>query len=158
MKTPVQDPLKLPVWIYLMTEILKNLSSFRSTFQTKKIVFDGLNPDRVMFNGNSFQTKKLYLLHNAYTWHYNVITNIKAAMAKKYMCNACDTLYDNTHKCDKACSLCTATPPCTKHQTKYIGSCNRWLISEKCFQNLLNLNVKGNLVCQWRQVWRKCSF
>jgi len=24
--------------------------------------------------------------------HYNFITNIKAAMAKKYMCSACDTL------------------------------------------------------------------
>ena len=63
-------------------------------------MFDGLNPDRVMFSGNTLSDKNLYLLYNAGTRHYNVITNIKAAMAKTYMCNACDALYDNTHKCD----------------------------------------------------------
>jgi hypothetical protein len=45
--------------------------------------------------------------------HCNVINNIKAAMAKMYICNACDTLYYNTHKCDKSYSLCAATPHCT---------------------------------------------
>ena len=43
----------------------------------------------------------MYLLYDSDNGHYNVITNIKAAMAKKYICNACDTLYDKTHKCDK---------------------------------------------------------
>ena len=62
-------------------------------------MFDGLNPDRIMFSGNSFSDKKLYLLNNADTVHCNVITNLKAATSKKYTCNACDTLY-NTHKCD----------------------------------------------------------
>ena len=50
-----------------------------------------------MFSGNSLSDTKLHLLYNAHTRHHNVITNIKAAMAKKYMCNACDTLYDNTN-------------------------------------------------------------
>jgi len=40
------------------------------------------------------RAKKLYLLYNADTRHYNVISNIKAVMAKKYMCNTCDTLYN----------------------------------------------------------------
>jgi len=61
-------------------------------------------------------------------------------------------------KCDKVCSLCTATPPCTKDQSKYCGTCNRWFLSEKCFQNLLILKVKGKQVCQWRQVCRNCSY
>jgi hypothetical protein len=30
--------------------------------------------------------------YNTDTRHYNVTTNIKAAMAEGYMCNACDTL------------------------------------------------------------------
>jgi recombinational DNA repair protein RecR len=85
-------------------------------------VFDGLYPDRVMFSGNSLSAKKLYLLCDRDPGNYNVITNLKAAMAKTYICNDCDTLYDHTHKCDKVCSLCTATPPCTKDQSKYCGN------------------------------------
>ena len=73
--------------------------------------------------------------------HYSVITNNKAAMAKKYICNACDALYDFTHKCDKTCSLCTNPPPCTKDKTKY-SACNRWFLSEKCFRNHLILSER----------------
>ena len=114
----------------------------------KIIVYDGLSPDRLIFSGNSVSNKKLYLLYDADTGHYNVITNIKAAMAKKYICNACDTLLDNTHKCDKRCSQCTATPPCTKDQTRYCGTRNRTFLSEKRFQKHLTLRVKGKLVYQ----------
>ena len=121
-------------------------------------MFNGLNPDRVIFSGNFLSGKKLYLLYNADTKHYSVITKIKAAMPKRYICNACDTLYDFTHKCDKACSLCTTTPPCTKDETKCCGTCNRWFLSDKCFQNHLVPKVKGKLACQWRQVCRNCSF
>ena len=120
-------------------------------------MFDGLNPDRVMCSGNSFSTKKLHLPYDRDNEHYNVITNLKGAMAKQYVCNGCDTLYYFTYKCDKVCSLCTATPPCTKDQNKYCGTCNRRPLSEKCFQNHLTLKVKCKVVCQWRQVCRNCS-
>jgi hypothetical protein len=50
----------------------------------------------VIFSGNSLSTKKLYILYDSETEHY-VITNLTAAMAKKYICKGCDTLYDNTH-------------------------------------------------------------
>ena len=68
------------------------------------------------------------------------------------------TLYDKTHKCDKAYFLCTATPTYFNDQSKYRATCNRWFLSEKCFQNLSTLKVIGKLVCQWRQVCRNCSF
>ena len=103
---------------------LQELAQFQEYLSHYKIVFSGLSPDKVMFAGNYLSSKKLYLLYNADTTHYSVITNIKAAMAKKYICNACDTLYDFTHKCDKTCALCTITPPCTKDETKYSGTCN----------------------------------
>jgi len=61
------------------------------------------------------------------------------------MCNGYDTLYDKTHKCDKVCSLLTATPLCTKDDTKYCGTCNRRFLTEKCSQNHLTLKVKGKL-------------
>jgi len=48
----------------------------------KIVVFDGLNPDRVMFSENSLSDKKFYMLYNTDNKHYNVITNIKAVIAK----------------------------------------------------------------------------
>jgi hypothetical protein len=125
---------------------LEELEQFQEYLSDYKIVvFEGLYPDRIMFSGNSVSDKKLYLLYDSDSGHYNVITNIKAAMAKRCICNACDTLYDNTHKCDKACYLCTATPPCTKDQKKYCGTCNRWFLSEKCFQNLTQSERQASL-------------
>ena len=44
-----------------------------------------------MLAGNYLSSEKLYLLYNADTKHYSIITNIKA---KKYICNARDTLYN----------------------------------------------------------------
>jgi len=102
---------------------LEKLEQFQDHLSNYKIVvFDGLSPDRLIFSGNSHSTKKLYLLYDPDSRHNNVITNIKAAVAKRYICNGCDTLYDKTHKCDKVCSLCNATPPCTKDQAKYCST------------------------------------
>jgi hypothetical protein len=96
-----------------------------------------------MFSGNSKKKKKVYILYDGDNGHYNLIINLKSAMAKKYKCNAFDMLYDHTHKCNKVCSLCTATPPCSKDESKYCATCNRWFLSEKCFQNHLILKLKG---------------
>ena len=79
-------------------------------------------------------------------------------MAKKYICNACDTFYDSTHKRDRVCSICTAKPPCTKDGSMYCATCNKWFLSEKCFQNHLIHKVKVKLVFRWRQVCPNCSF
>jgi len=84
----------------------KELQQFQQYLSDYKfIVFDGLYPDRVIFSGNSLSAKKLYLLYDRNNDHYNVITNLKGVMAKRYICNGCDTLYDYTHKCDEVCSL-----------------------------------------------------
>jgi len=110
----------------------------------------------VIFSGNSLSNKKLYLLYDS--GHYILITNLKGTMANKYTCNACDTLYDNTHERDSVCFVCTATPPCIKDRWMYCATCKRSFMSEKCFQNHLTHKVKGKLVCQWRQLSRNCSF
>jgi hypothetical protein len=62
-----------------------NFDSFSNTFRITKLLFDGLHPDRVMFSGNSRSNKKLYLLYDSESDHYNVITNLKGAMAKIYV-------------------------------------------------------------------------
>jgi hypothetical protein len=123
MKKPVEDLLNASGVNLCNAGWLDELQQFQEYLSDYKIiVYDGLNPGRFMFSGNSVSAKKLYLLYDEKDKHYNVITNLQAAMAKKYICNACDTLYDFTHKCDKACSLCAATPPCTKDQTRYCAT------------------------------------
>jgi len=96
------------------------------------------------------------MLYDLNSKHYNVITNLKAAIAKWYICDVCDTLYDNSHKCDKACSLCTSTPPCTKDQSKYCTNA----IDGFTVRNIYRIMWRSNerLGCQWRQVCRNCRF
>jgi len=157
LKQPVQDLLTASGVNLNKGGVFKELEQFQNYLSDHKIiVYDGLSPDGVLFGGNSLSNKKLYLLYEG--GNYIVITNLKGAMAKRYICNACDTLYDNRHKCDKACSLCAATPPCIKDFSRYCAKCNGWFLSEKCFQNHLTDKVKGKVVCQWRQVCRNCSF
>jgi hypothetical protein len=122
LKQPVQDLLNASDVDLTNGGGFKELQQFQNYLSDYKInVYDGLSPDRNIFSGNSFSNNKLYLLYDS--GYYNVITNIKATMAKRYLCNTCDTLYDNTHKCDKACFLCTATPPCFKDGSKYCATC-----------------------------------
>jgi len=90
--------------------------------------------------------------------NFYVITNIKAAMTKMNICDACDTLYDNSHKCGRGCFFCTATPPCMKDHSKYCATCNRWFLKDKCFQNHLMHKVRGKLMSRWIHVLQNCSF
>ena len=132
MKQPVQDLLTASGVDLTNGGGFKELAQFQNYLSDYKIiVYDGLSPDRVLFSGNSLSNKKLYLLYDS--GHYNVITNLEGAIAKRYICNACDILYDNTHKCDSVCSLCTATPPRTKDRSTYCATCNRWFLSENIF-------------------------
>ena len=57
-----------------------------------------------MFIRNSRSAPKFHLLYDRINEHYNVISNLKDAMAKQYICEGCDRLYDNTHKYDKVCN------------------------------------------------------
>jgi len=106
LKKPVEDHLSASGVDLSNDGGLNEIEQFQNYLSDYKIiVYDGLNHGRVIFSANSLSNKKLYLLYDTDSGHYNVITNLKAAMAKKYVCNACDTLYENSHECDKACSL-----------------------------------------------------
>ena len=54
-------------------------------------MYDGISPDRAILEGNSLSNKKLHLVYDADSGHFNVITKLKSAMVKRYICNACDT-------------------------------------------------------------------
>ena len=87
MKQPVQDLLTASGFDLTNGGGFKELEQFQNYLSGYKIiVYDGLSPDRVLFSENSLSNKKLYLLYDS--GHYNSITNIKAAMAKRYISNA----------------------------------------------------------------------
>jgi len=67
-----------------------------------------------MFEGQIDSTKRINLLYDEVERHYHVIVNITGAMAKKYVCKACNKggRRDVTHMCDQTCSVCMAGPPC----------------------------------------------
>jgi len=153
---PVEDLLEASGVDLSLEGGFEELEQFQEYLTNYKIVlFYGLKPHRIMFSGNSLYDKKLYLLYNSDTRHYNVFT--LRLLRQKRACVTRVTPYTTIHKCDKACSLCTVMPPCTKDQTKYCA-CNTWYLGDKYFQNHLTHKVKGKLVCQWRQVCRNCSF
>jgi hypothetical protein len=91
-----------------------------------KIVYYGLKPDRVIFSRNFLSAKKLYLLHDRDFGHFNVITNLKVAMDKKYMCNRCDTLYDNKHECDEVVSCVLLHHPVLRIRPRIMVHATDW--------------------------------
>ena len=84
LKRPVEELLKASGVNLCNARGFHELQHFQEYVSDYKIiVYDGLKPDRVMCSGNSVSSKKLYLLYDEKDKHYNVITNLKAAMAKK---------------------------------------------------------------------------
>jgi len=67
-----------------------------------------------MFEGHVESDKRLNLLNDDVDRHYHVITNLTGAMAKKYVCKACNKSCrsDAAHNCDQTCSKCMTSPPC----------------------------------------------
>ena len=93
LKKPIEELLKASGVDLSNGGYFEELEHFQEYLSDYKIVvFYGFNPDRVMFSGNSLSAKKSYLLYDVNSRHYNMITNIKAAMAKRYICNTCETL------------------------------------------------------------------
>ena len=117
-------------------------------------MYSGLSADGVICSGNSLSNKNLYLLYD--TGHYNLITKLKAAMAKRYICNACDTLFEFTHKYDSLLPMFSDYPVLKIGQIIVLHATGGF--SVRNVFRIIWLKVKGKLVCQWRQICRNCSF
>ena len=62
---------------------------FQDNFrQYKIVVYAGLNCDDIMFEGRVETPERLNLLYDEVMRHYHVIGNLRAAMAKRYVCKA----------------------------------------------------------------------
>ena len=67
-----------------------------------------------MFERQADSSKRLNLLYDDVEINYHVITNLAVAMAKNYVCSACQKSCrsDVTHVCVQTFSDCMVSPPC----------------------------------------------
>jgi hypothetical protein len=106
-------------------ELIRFQDQFR---QNKIVVYEGLDGDSIMFEGQVESSERLNLLYDDVTRHYHVIGNLTTAMAKRYVCKACAKVCsrDTTHTCDQTCSECMASPPCVWAGVRIpCADCNR---------------------------------
>jgi len=67
-----------------------------------------------MFEGQVDSVKRINLIYDDVERHYHVIINLTAAMARRYVCEACNRSCksDDMHAYDQTFSDCMASPPC----------------------------------------------
>jgi hypothetical protein len=63
---------------------------FKYSFQ-KNIVYGGLRCEDIIFDGGHVESddETIHLFYDDTTRHYQVITNVTAAMAKRHVCRGC---------------------------------------------------------------------
>jgi hypothetical protein len=67
------------------------IQRFHDHFSEYKIlVYDGLKGEDIIFEGQVAPDRTLNLLYNDVERHYHVIANLICAMAKRYICEACN--------------------------------------------------------------------
>jgi hypothetical protein len=70
---------------------IPELIRFQEHFSEYRIiVYTGLKCDQIMYDGQVDSPKRINLLYDDVTRHYHVINNLTGAMAKKFLCKACN--------------------------------------------------------------------
>jgi hypothetical protein len=67
-----------------------------------------------IFDDRVNSERRLNLLYGDVTRHYQVVTSLTGAMAKRNVCSGCGKgcQIGETHKCEHAYSDCMSVPPC----------------------------------------------
>jgi len=114
-------------------ELIRSQEHFR---EYKIVVYKGLRYDNIMFEGRVDLVKRVNLLYDDVERHFHEITKLTGAMAKKYVCKACNKSCrsDVTLVCDQTCSECATSPPCAFGGIR--TTCEeRHVRSRACFDN-----------------------
>jgi len=86
---------------------IQELAIFQQHFgEYKIVVYQGFRWNNTMFQGRVECVKRVNLIYDDIESHYQVISNLTGAMAKKYVCKACSKScrIDVTHEGDQMCS------------------------------------------------------
>ena len=122
------------------------------------VVYSGPRCYNIMFDGQVATPQRINLLYDAR--HYHVITNLTAAMAKRYVCPACNKGCERgaQHRCDGSCDACTAIPPYIQDNARInCDECNRKFRNAACFENHKQLKISGKTVCEAKRRCRECG-
>ena len=102
------------------------------------VVYAVLNCDNIAFDGLVDSSQGINLLYDDITRHCHVITNLTAAIAKRYVCKTFKKVCESvvTHTCDQACSDCMASSPRVFARVRIpCHYCNRYFRNQTCFDN-----------------------
>ena len=128
----------------------------RHLSQYRIVVYSGLRCDSIMCDGHVTTSQRNNLFYDGQ--HYHVITNLTAAMAKRYVCPACNKGFrrGEQHRCDASCDACTVIPPCIQDNARIpCDECNSYFRNTVCFVNHKRLKVSGKTVCE---VKKRCVY
>ena len=95
-----------------------------------------------MFEGQVDSTKKINLLYDDVEQQHHVIVNITGAMAKTFMCKACNKscASEAAYRCEQTFSDCMASPPCAYSALRiHCAEFIRHFGSHTCFANTENV-------------------
>ena len=140
---------------------IPELERFQDHFRHYKIVvYTGLNCDEIMFEGRVESFERLNVLYDEVSRHYHVIGNLKAAMARMYVCKACGKgcRIDVTHTYDRTCICCMTSPPCVATGVRITcADCDRHFRSRTYFANHKRRIGNMKSVCECKRNCVTCG-
>jgi hypothetical protein len=139
---------------------IPELQAFQRHFPHFRIVvYAGLKCDKILFDGLVTSPQRINVLYDGH--HYHVIVNLPAAMARRYVCPACNRGCKRgaQHRCNATCDACTAIPSCIQDVARIpCDERNRYLhtyINTTCFENHKRLTISGKTVCEVKKRCRE---
>jgi hypothetical protein len=100
------------------------------------------------------------LIYDEVERHYRVITNLTGAMAKRFVCNACNKACTSyvTHVCDQTCSDCMTSPACAFSDLRIpCDGCNRHFRSRTSYANYKQSAANTKSVCERKRCCATCG-
>jgi len=129
----------------------------------KIVVYDGLYCDSIHFECQVESPKRINLLFVEVNQLYHVIPNLTGAMAKRYVCRACNKgcRQGMTNICDQTCSDCMTSPSCSFVGVRIpcgeckdpLGASHVMIITKK----LLGADKIRKNVCEQKKCYVKCG-
>ena len=139
-------------------EIPKLQAFQRHLSQHRIVVYSGLRCDSIVFDGLVATSQRLNLLYDGQ--HYHVITNLTAAMIKRYVYPAFNKGSESSaqHRCEASCEACSTIPPCVQGNARIpCDECNRHFRNAACLENHKSRKISGKTVCEAKKRCRRCG-
>jgi hypothetical protein len=129
----------------------------RHLSQYRLVVYSGLRCDNIMLDGRVATNQRINLLYDGQ--RYQVITNLTAVMAERYVCPACNNACSRgaRHTCDASCDACSTIPTSIPDNARIpCDARKRHFRNAACFDNHKCLKISGKNVSEAKKR-RECG-